>query len=588
VLDSHLQPVPIGIPGELYVGGVSLTRGYLGHPELTAERFIPHPFSDTSGARLYRTGDLVRYRRDGYLEYVGRLDQQVKLRGIRIELGEIEAALVQHPAVRETAVSVREDIPGEPRLVVYIISDQEPRPTSRELRHFLAKQLPAAMVPSTFVLLETLPLTPSGKVDRLALPQPDSSRPALEDDYVVPRTLIEHQVATIWCRLLGLERVGIHDNFFELGGHSLLAMQIVSRVRDATHVEVSLLRFFETPTVAGMAASIEAGEHLASGLEPLALVPVPRDGRLPASIAQEHFWVFDQLLPDLPLFNIPYVVRLVGALDMAALEQSFNALIERHEALRTTFASVDEQLVQVIAPAWHMRLTVRDLRGWPETERAAEAQRLIQEESQRSFDLEQGPLLRGCLLRLGEQEHRLLVTLHHIISDGWAIGVLMRELALVYDAFNTGKLSPLPALPIQYADFSTWQRQWRRSPMMQAQLTYWQEQLREPWPVFALPTDHPPEAAFYVRTARQSRALPGVLYEALVHLSQQEGSTLFMTCMAAFKILLCSYTGQEDLCIATLVANRTRQETEGLIGLVVNTVLLRTNLSGNPLGREVL
>ena len=242
VLDPHLQPVPIGVPGELYVGGAGLTRGYLNRPELTAERFIPHPFSHEPGARLYKTGDLVRYRPDGNLEYLGRLDQQVKLRGIRIELGEIEAALAQHPAVRETVVIVREDIPGEPRLVAYVVPAQEPGPTCRELRRFLEKQLPAAMVPATFVMLETLPLTPSGKVDRRALPQPDPSRPALEDHYVAPRTPIEQQVVAIWCHLLGLERVGIHDNFFELGGHSLLAMQLLSRVRDATHVEVSLLQ----------------------------------------------------------------------------------------------------------------------------------------------------------------------------------------------------------------------------------------------------------------------------------------------------------------------------------------------------------
>jgi amino acid adenylation domain-containing protein len=588
VLDPHLQPVPIGVPGELYVGGASLTRSYLHHPDLTAERFIPHPFSREPGARLYKTGDLVRYRPDSHLEYVGRLDQQVKLRGIRIEPGEIEAALARHPAVRETAVIICEDVLGEPRLVAYVVPAQEPGPTMRELRHFLEKQLPAAMVPSTFMLLEALPLTPSGKVDRLGLPQPDPSRPALEADYIAPRTPVEQQVATIWCHLLGLERVGVQDNFFELGGHSLLAMQIVSRVRDATHVEVSLLHFFETPTVAGTVAIIEAGERTAQGLETQTLVPVPREGMLPASIAQEHFWVFDQLLPDLPLFNIPYVVRLVGVLDVATLEQSFNAIIERHEALRTTFASVDEQLVQVIVPTLHMRLTVRDLRELPETEREDEAQRLVQAESQRPFDLVQGPLLRGCLLRLGEQEYRLLVTLHHIISDGWSVGVLMRELAIVYDAFTTGQPSPLPALPIQYADFAAWQRQWQHNAILEAQLTYWQEQLREPLRVLALPTDHPREAAWYVRTARQSRELPSALYEALVELSRQEGNTLFMTCLAAFKILLYGYTGQEDLCVATLVANRTRQQTEGLVGLVVNTVMLRTDLGGNPLSREVL
>jgi amino acid adenylation domain-containing protein len=588
VLDQYLQPVPIGIPGELYVGGSSLTRGYLNRPELTAEHFIPHPFSHAPGKRLYKTGDLVRYRPDGNLEYLGRLDHQVKLRGIRIELGEIEAALAQHSAVQETIVVAHEDIPGELRLVAYVVLTQEPGPPIRELRRFLAKQLPAAMVPATFVMLEALPLTPSGKVDRRALRVPSALRPTVEDVYVAPRTPTEQQVAAIWCHLLSLERVGIHDNFFELGGHSLLAMQLLSRVRDATHIEVSLFSFFETPTVAGMAATVEAANQTEQALLAPAIVPVPRDGVLPASVAQEHFWLFDQILPGLPLFNIPYVVRLQGALNVAVLEQSFNEIIRRHETLRTTFATVHGQLVQVIAPTLHMTLTVQDLRTLPETEREGEAQRLVQAERRCPFDLTRAPLLRGCLLWLGEQEYILLVTLHHIVSDGWSLGVLMHELALLYDAFAAGKPSPLPALPIQYADFASWQRQWRHNAVLAAQLVYWQEQLREPLPVVELPTDHPRGTALHLRTARQTLELPNTLVGVLKDLSQQEGSTLFMTCIAAFKILLYGYTGQEDLCVATLVANRTRQETEGLIGLMVNTVILRTNLDGNPTCREVL
>jgi amino acid adenylation domain-containing protein len=588
VLDQHLQPVPIGIPGELYVGGAGLTRGYLHRPELTAERFIPHPFSHESGARLYKTGDVVRYRPDGHLEYQGRLDHQVKLRGIRIELGEIEAALVRHPAVREAVVIAREDVPEETRLVACVVPAQEPGPTIRELRHWLAKQLPSAMMPATFMILETLPLTPSGKVNRQALPVPNPSRPTVEDLYVAPRRPIEQQVAAIWCHLLGLKCLGIHDNFFELGGHSLLAMQLLSRVRDAAHVEVSLFSFFEAPTVAGMAAILETTGQTEQGQQALAILPVPREGVLPAAIAQEHFWFFDQALPGLPLFNIPYVVRLVGTLNVAVLEQSFHEIIQRHEALRTTFTTVDGQLVQVIAPTMHMPLTVTDLRALPETEREDEAQRLVQEESQRPFDLAQGPLLRGCLLRLGEQEHRLLVTLHHIISDGWSLGVLMRELTVLYDAFDAGRLSPLSALPIQYADFASWQRQWRDNAMLEVQLAYWQEQLRAPLSVLELPTDHPRGTALHLRAARQSVELPRTLVAALVCLSQQQGSTLFMTCLAAFKMLLYGYTGQEDLCVATLAANRTHRETEGLIGLLVNTVLLRTHLGGNPTCQEVL
>jgi amino acid adenylation domain-containing protein len=588
VLDAHLQPVPIGVPGELYVGGASLTRGYHHRPDLTAERFVPHPFSHEPGARLYKTGDRVRYQADGNLDYLGRLDHQAKLRGIRIELGEIEAALAQHPAVRDAVVIAHEDASGESHLVAYVVPLQEPGPASSELRHDLAKRLPPAMVPTTFVLLPTLPLTPSGKVDRRALPVPDPVEPTLDDLYVAPRTPIEQQVVVIWCHLLGRARIGMHDNFFALGGHSLLAMQLLARVRDATHVEVSLFSFFEMPTVAGMAAVIEAADRTQQNRQVPAIVPVPRHGILPAAVAQEHFWRFEQALPGLPLFNIPYVIRLVGLLDMAILEQSFDEMFRRHEALRTTFAVVDGQLVQIIAPALHLTLTGRDLRTLSEFEREDAAQRLLHQESQRPFDLARGPLLRGCLLRLGEQEHHLLVTLHHIISDGWSLSILVHELAILYDAFAAGQPSPLQALPIQYADFAHWQRQWRHHAAMQAQLAYWQEQLREPWPELALPTDHPRGTALHVRTARQPLEFPRTLYEALTHLGQQEGSTLFMICLAAFKMLLYGYTGQTDLRVATLVANRTRRETEGLIGLVVNTVICRTDFSGNPTCREAL
>jgi amino acid adenylation domain-containing protein len=588
VLDPHLQPVPIGIPGELYVGGAGLTRGYLHHPELTAERFIPHPFSQEAAARLYKSGDIVRSRSDGTIEYLGRLDHQVKLRGIRIELGEIEATLAQHPSVEEVVVVAREDVPGEPRLVAYVVPAQEPKPTVRELRRLLEKKLPAAMVPAIFVILETLPLTPSGKVNRQALPAPGPLRPALEDLYVAPRTPIEEKVAALWCHLLGLEQVGVHDNFFELGGHSLLAMQLLSRVHDATQVEVSLLSFFQAPTVAGMAAIISTADGTEQALRVSAIVPKPREGVLPASIAQEGFWFFDQVVPGLPLFNVPYVLRLVGKLNVTVLKQSFNEILRRHEALRTTFVTADDQLTQIIASTSHMPLRVRDLRTLPEIERKDEAQGIVEEESRRPFDLARGPLLRGCLLRLGEHEYYLLVTLHHIISDGWSLGVLVHELAVLYDAFAAGKPSPLPALPIQYADFASWQRQWRHDAVIEAQLAYWKAQLHDPLPVLELPTDRPRGTALSLRAARQPLELPSGLVEAIEGLSHREGSTLFMTCLAAFKTLLFGYTGQEDVRLATLVANRTCQETEGMIGLFVNTVILRTDLGGNPTCREVL
>jgi amino acid adenylation domain-containing protein len=588
VLDPYLQPVPIGVSGELYVGGAGLTRGYLHNPVLTAAGFLPDPFSHLSGARLYRTGDVVHYRADGNVEYLGRLDHQVKLRGVRIELEEIEAALRLHAAVRDAVVVVREDVPGDPRLIAYIIPTRTPEPTITELRRFLQKKLPPALVPTAFVMLETVPLTASGKADRRALPDPTVLRPSLDNLYVAPHTPVERQLAALWCQLFGLEQVGIHDDFFELGGHSLLAMQLLARLRDTLGLEVSLRNFFEAPTVAGMAALMTAALGSQQTGHVSAIRPIPRQGISPASIAQEHFWFFDQLLPGVPLFNIPCVVRLRGELRIEVLERCLHELVSRHEALRTTFATVDEQLVQCLAPALQLPLSVWDLRAVPEFEREREAQRLLQEESQRPFNLTHGPLLRGCLLRLGEQEYFLLLALHHIICDGWSLGVLLRELAVLYKAFTVHALSPLAALPIQYIDFAHWQRHWRDDPALEAQLAYWQAQLQDPLPTLALPSDHARGTDVHSGTTRQFFELPGELVDALRARSQQEGCTLFMTCLAAFKILLYAYTGQEDLCVASLVANRTRRETEALIGMLVNTVILRTSLDGNPSCREVL
>jgi amino acid adenylation domain-containing protein len=588
LLDRHLQPMPIGVPGELHVAGAGLSRGYLNHPELTAEKFMPHPFRDEPGARLYKTGDLARYLPDGNIDCLGRLDHQVKVRGIRIELGEIEAVLRQHPGVRETVVIAREDVPGERRLVGYMVSAQKQAPTVRDLRSFLQKMLPNSMVPSTFVWLDALPLTPNGKIDRRALPSPDRARPVLEEPFVPPRTPVEQQVAAIWSTVLGLERVGIHDNFFELGGHSLLATQLLSRIRNTMHVEVSLLSFFETPTVAGLVGSIEPAMRAEQGRQAPAIMSVSREHALPASIAQEQLWIIDQVLPGLPLFNIPYALRLKGLCHVATLQRSCDEIIRRHEALRTTFAVADGRLVQVIAPTLSVPLTAVDLRALPTHEREGEAQRLAEEEVRQPFNLAQGPLLRLGLLHMDEQEYLLLVTMHHIIDDGWSMGVFAHELAVLYDAFSAGTPSPLPELSIQYADFAHWQRQWQRSEAMAAQLAYWQEQLREPLPVLKLPTDRPRGPALSFRTARQTLALSGELSEALKNLSHRDGSTLFMTLVAAFNMLLYGYTGQEDLRVATLIANRHRRETEELIGLLVNTVVLRTDLGGNPTCREVL
>ncbi|HEV2436447.1 MAG TPA: amino acid adenylation domain-containing protein [Verrucomicrobiae bacterium] len=588
ILNSFLHPVPIGVPGELYIGGAGVARGYLNRPELTAGKFIPDPFSATPGARMYQTGDLARYRPDGNIEFLGRADHQVKLRGFRIELGEIEAALGQHPAVRQTVVLAREDTPGEKRLVAYVVAAREPLLTTTDLRHFLKAKLPEYMVPAVFVLLEALPLMPNGKIDRRALPSPDRTRPELDKVFVAPRTPTEELMAEIWAELLDLERVGIHDNFFELGGHSLLATQVVSRIRETFQLEIPLRRLFEVPTVAGLAESIEAARLAGLTLLAPPILPVPRNGDLALSFAQQRLWFFDQLEPGLPAYNIPAAVRLKGPLNLAALEQSLNEIIKRHESLRTTFGKAEGRPTQVIAPTLTIKLPVVDLRKLPPGERETEVRRWVTAEARRPFDLSQGPLVRGTVLRLGDEEHVGLLTMHHIVSDGWSTGILVRELARLYVAFCAGGSSPLPALPIQYADFAHWQRQWLHGEVLETQIAYWKKQLAGAPALIDLPTDHTRPAVQTFRGAHQSLVLPKHLSEGFKALSRHEGVTQFMTLLAAFKVLLYRYTSQEDLIVGTPIANRNRLETEGLIGFFVNALVLRTDLSGNPGFRELL
>lgn len=588
LLDAHLHPVPIGMPGELHVGGVGLARGYMNRPGLTAEKFIPHPFSNEPGARLYRTGDLARYAPDGNLEFLGRVDHQVKIRGHRIELGEIEMALERHPSIHQAVVVAREDQPGDLRLVAYVVADQEAVPPIGALHRFLKTTLPDSMLPSAYMTLSALPLTPNGKIDRGALPAPGQTRPELETTFVIPRTPTEEVLVGVWGTVLGIEQVGIHDNFFELGGHSLLATQVMSRLRGALQLEVPVRALFDTPTVAGLALHLETIRQTEQHVPAAPIVPRPREGVVPVSVGQEQLWRLDQVLPGTSMFNMPYALCLTGTLNVAALEQSFNELIRRHEALRTAFVTVDGQPAQAIAGSLSLSLTVEDLRVLPADERHIIVQELAIVEAQQPFNLAQSPLVRVRLLQLDEREHVLLLTMHHIISDGWSIGVLTHELAVLYDAFASGNLSPLPVLLVQYADFAYWQRQWRYSAVREAQLSYWKRQLRAPLPVLELPTDRPRTATLSFRTARQLLLLPGVLSEALTSLSRREGCTLFITLLAAFTVLLYSHTRQEDVRVGTLVANRNRQEIEGLIGCFVNTVLLRTHLGGNPTFREVL
>jgi amino acid adenylation domain-containing protein len=587
VLDSRLQPVPPGVPGQLAVGGPVLARGYLHHPDLTAQKFIPDPFGETPGGRLYLTGDLGRHRPDGILEILGRVDHQVQVRGFRVELGEIEAVLATHPGIRQVVVKGWDEA-GETRLAAYVVAEGSPAPTSipitaAELRDFLRPRLPEHMIPAAFVTMDALPLIAIGKVDRKALPPP-AAEEGPGRDAAAPRTPTEEVVAGIWADVLGLERVGIHDDFYDLGGHSLLATQVVSRVRRALEVELPLLRLFETPTVAGLAEGIDAGRR---GETLPRIVPVPRDGDLPLSFAQQRLCFLDGLTPGNPVYNLPGAVRLSGPLDVEALGRSLGEIARRHEALRTRFVTAAGVSRQVIDPELALPLAVVDLRSLPAAARQAEALRLVHLEARHPFDLARGPLLRARLLRRTEEESWFLLTLHHAVSDGWGHGVLVDELVRIYEAFAAGRPSPLPPLPVQYADFAAWQRQWLRGAALERQVDYWKQQLAG-LPVLALPTDRPRPAESSHRGGVERIRMPRRLVDAARALCRREGASLFMTLLAAFEIVLHHASGQEELVVGTDLANRNLAETEGLIGFFVNQLVLRTDLSGDPTGRELL
>jgi amino acid adenylation domain-containing protein/FkbM family methyltransferase len=871
ILDERMRPAPLGVAGGLYIGGVQLARGYRGRASLTAERFIPNPYSEEPGARLYKTGDLARHHADGAIEFLGRADHQVKIRGFRIEPGDIESALASHPGVRECVVAVREEAPGEKRLVAYVVPSRdagaadgdslhhlpnglevahlnrneteiifkevfeeqtylkhgvtlgdgacvfdvganiglftlfvhdrcerarvyafEPSPVTFEklranvalygldaevfecglsneskeavftfyprmssmsgvyadagaderltraavenqdaslgadgdellagrfeaetftcrlrtlsevvrergveridllkvdverseldvlegileedwrkirqvvvevhdaegrlarvkslleghgfefvveqdewlrgtelfnvyarrpaepaeerrrdepahdaptrltrtdaspdsLRAYLSRRVPDYMVPSAFVILERMPQLSNGKVDRKALPAPDESQFSRADTYVAPRNAVEEVVAGVWAEVLGVERVGVTDNFFDMGGHSLLATQVVSRVRSALGAEVALRKLFESPTVEGLAASVESALRGESGVNaPPPVEPAKRDGELPLSFAQERLWFLSQLEPDSPAYHLFSGVRLRGGLDAAALGRALAEVVRRHEILRTTFASVEGRPVQVVSPAADVALPVEDLSTLRPQEREAEVARLTKVAARTPFDLARGPLVRASLLRLGEEEHVLLLTMHHIISDGWSSTVLVRELATLYEGFSKGEPAALPELPIQYADYAVWQREWLRGEALEAQLAYWRTQLAGAPPSLELPTDRPRPAVQTFNGAAVNFALSRELSESLAALARREGATLYMTLLAAFELFLSRYSGQTDFLVGGDIAGRTRVETEGLIGFFVNMLVLRADLSGDPTFRELL
>lgn len=589
ILDEMMQPVPVHLTGELYLGGQGVARGYLNRPALTAERFVPDPFSRNPGHRLYRTGDLARYRADGAIEFLGRRDQQVKVRGYRIELGEIEARLSQHPGVAAAALSVWEDLTHDKRLVAYAAAVPGLSLTTSELRDFLQSCLPGYMVPSLFIILDKLPLTPNGKIDRRALPPPDRNRPDPETAYIPPHSPTEKRLAAIWAQILSVTQIGRADHFFELGGHSLLATRVVSHIRQVFEIELPLRDLFEAPTLEQLAERITARQQTTTPGLTSPILPAPRTGPIPLSFSQQRLWLLDQITPHNPAYQIPGAVQLFGPLKVEALYKSLAEIVQRHEILRTTFPAVDGEPGQVINHTFQLEMPVVALSHLPQSDQEAAARQIAENAAAQPFDLAEGPLLRITLLHLNPENHILLIMMHHIICDGWSLlRVFIREIATLYRAFLHEQPSPLPALPIQYADFALWQQKWAQSEPMQQQLVYWQKQLAGVPSVLSLPTDHPRPAVQTFHGAVQSLALSPSLTQAIQALSLEEGTTLFMTLLAAFQVLLCRYTTQEDIVVGTPIANRNRTELEDLMGFFVNTLVLRTDLSGNPSFKNLL
>ena len=581
VLDRSLQPVPVGVSGELYIAGAGLARGYLNRPALSAERFVADPFGPP-GTRIYRTGDLARWRAEGVLDFLGRADQQLKLRGFRIEPGEIEAVLARHPSVAQAAVIAREDPRGDKRLVGYVVAQSGQSADPALLRSHVAQSLPEYMVPGAIVVLDALPLTPNGKLDRKALPAPEFWASA-SAAWRAPRTAQEEMLCALFAETLGVPRVGIDDNFFELGGHSLLATRLVSRVRATLELELPIRVLFEAPSVAELATRLREGQGARARL-----VRQPRPERLPLSYAQQRLWFIDQFEGTSTEYNMPEALRLQGELDQEALERTINTIVERHESLRTHFVEVDGEPVQTIVPSLRIAVPVEDLSALEEASQQQAVAAAMRREWEQPFDLARGPVLRIKLLRLGEHDHILLRTFHHIASDGWSVGVFNREFGTLYEAFQEGHQNPLEPLPVQYADFALWQRSWLDKQALDHGLEYWKEQLSGIPEQLRLPTDRPRPAYPTFAAELCGVTLPAQRLAGLKRLSQANNATLYMTLLSAFALLLERYSGQEDIVVGSPIANRQETQLEQLIGFFVNSLVMRVRVRPELSFRELL
>ncbi len=592
LLDGRLEPVPIGVRGELYAAGECVARGYLNDPVLSAEKMVPDPYGSAAGARLYRTGDLARHLADGRIEYLGRIDGQVKVRGFRVELGEIETTLARYPGVRDAAVVAAAggvgSAGGGKRLIAYVVPESEGALRLEDLRVSLKRSLPDYMVPAAFIMLADLPLNANGKLDQAALPPPQAgSDSGGRAAYVEPRTPVEEILAGLWSELLGIDRVGVVDNFFELGGHSLLVTQLVSRTRAAFGVELPIRRLFESPTLEALAREIEMASARAEGA---AAPPARRQGSAPPplSFGQERLWFLDRLEPGRAVYNMPLALSLRGRLDRAALAASLDAIVARHEALRTVFADTDDGPVQMISAPRPAPPPLVDLSGLPAARREPAGIGLAEDEAARPFDLARGPLLRAALVRLQADWHMALFTMHHVVSDGWSMGVLVREMGALYAGHARGERPLLAPLPVQYADYALWQRGWLTGPVLAAQIDFWRASLAGAPALAELPLDRPRPPVQTLRGAAIGDLLPASLPPLLANFSRARGATLFMVLLAGFQALLGRLSGQEDVVVGTPVANRTRMETEGLIGFFVNTLALRARLGGEPSFAELV
>jgi amino acid adenylation domain-containing protein len=587
VLDAGWEPAPAGVEGELYLGGAGLARGYLNRPDLTAEKFVPNPFAQTPGERLYRTGDWARYQSNGELEFLRRLDHQVKLRGYRIELGEIEAALLSHPGVKQAVAIVREDVPGRKLLAAYVVARTESAiPSDQELRDHLCSRVPEYMVPGAFVALAELPLNTTGKINRKALPAPEFGGPAA--DHKAARTPVEEIVLDIWREVLHINDAGVHQSFFDVGGHSLLATRVTARIRSIFGVELPLRTIFERPTVQGIAAAVAALQVTQQDAiaEP-PLVARRHQEKRPLSYAQQRLWFFHQLDPENAAYNCAAAFRFKGALDAEGLLWSINQVVKRHEVLRAFFPIRDGEAVQEIAGNVEIPMEVLDLSALPQEEREEEVRKRTNAEGVTPFDLTVAPLLRCQLLKLQEQEHVLLLTMHHIVGDGWSIRILFNEIAEIYSARLQGREPKLQELLLQYTDFACWQREWLEGEVLDRKLEYWKGQLANA-ETLDLPTDRIRSAVATYRGARLEFDLGPALTGKLKSLSRREGVTMFMTLVAGLQTLLGRYSRQSDVSIGTDIANRNRFETENLIGCFVNTLVLRTQLDWQESFRGLL